>query len=212
MKKIKEILLLIISFSPAIWALIVYNQLPDTVASHFGANNEPNGWMSKNGMIIVLVLLGFMPLFLKAVRAIDPKRGNFSKFPVAFEVTRIGVSILLAAAGWGMLLYNLGYHVQMSKIVLVAIGVLFAVMGNFMTQVKPNYTFGIRTPWTLANDEIWRKTHRMGGPLMMLGGVFAFIAAFVTNGTAVIVLIAAMIAMFLVPVLYSYVLYARMPK
>ncbi|MGG1513922.1 SdpI family protein [Paenibacillus oryzisoli] len=212
MKKMKEIFLLLICLSPAIGALIVYNQLPDTVASHFGANNEPNGWMGKNSMIILLGVLGFMPLLLKAIRVIDPKRGNFSKFPVAFEVTRIGVSILLAAAGWGMLLYNLGYHVQMSKIILVAIGVLFAVMGNFMTQVKSNYTFGIRTPWTLADDEIWRKTHRMGGPLMMLGGVFAFIAAFVTNGTVVIVLIAAMIATFLVPVLYSYLLFKQQAR
>lgn len=212
MKKWKEILLLVISLSPAIGGLLLYNRLPETMASHFGVNNEVNGTMSREMSLLMLVLLGLLPLFIRVMRAIDPKKANFEKFPAAFEVTRYGVTLLLTVVGWSIILFNLGYHIDMRKVIMILIGVLFAAMGNFLTQVKPNYTFGIRTPWTLANEEVWRKTHRLGGPLMMIGGIIAFVSAFFGSATAVFIFLAAIFISSLIPVIYSYILFARLPK
>lgn len=212
MKKWKEILLLVISLSPAIGGLLVYNRLPETMASHFGVNNEVNGTMSREMSLLMLVLLGLLPLFIRVMRAIDPKKANFEKFPAAFEVTRYGVTLLLTVVGWSIIFFNLGYHIDMRKVIMILIGVLFAVMGNFLTQVKPNYTFGIRTPWTLANEEVWRKTHRLGGPLMMIGGIIAFVSAFFGSAIAVFIFLGAILISSLIPVIYSYVLFARVAK
>ncbi|MDR6552054.1 SdpI family protein [Paenibacillus qinlingensis] len=212
MKKWREILLFVISLSPVLGGLILYNRLPDTMASHFGVNNEVNGTMSKGMSLFMLVLLGLLPLFMRIMRAIDPKKANFEKFPAAYEVTRFGVSILLAIVGWGIIFFNLGYNLDFKKMTMILLGLLFAVMGNFLTQVKPNYTFGIRTPWTLANEEIWRKTHRLGGPLMMVGGVISLIAAFLTSSIAIFIFIAAIVISSCIPILYSYVIFTRLSK
>lgn len=212
MKKWKEILLVVIGLSPAVGGAVLYNRLPNTMASHFGMNNEVNGTMSKEMSLLMLVLLGLVPLIMRVIRSIDPKKANFEKFPAAFEVTRFGVTILLAVVGWSIIIYNLGYGLDFKKITIFSLGALFAVMGNFLTQVKPNYTFGIRTPWTLANEEIWRKTHRLGGPLMMAGGVVSFIAAFLVTPIAIIVFIAAIVVSSFIPIIYSYVMYSRLSK
>ncbi|MBO7748844.1 SdpI family protein [Paenibacillus sp. MWE-103] len=210
MRNKREALYLLIGLSPAIGALLLYNRLPDTMATHFGPDNEVNGTMGKGAAVLVLALLGFVPLLLRIRRSLDPKRANFQSFGKAFEVSRFGITLLLGAAGWAMVAYNLGYDVDMRKIVLAAVGLLFAVMGNYMTQVRHNYMFGIRTPWTLANEEVWRKTHRIGGPLMMLGGLVALVAAFFEGTAPIVLFLAAILATSLIPVAYSYVLYRRL--
>ena len=119
MKKWKEILLYVISLSPAVGGSVLYNRLPDTMASHFGMNNEVNGTMSKEMSLLMLVLLGLVPLFMRVMRSIDPKKANFEKFPAAFEVTRFGVTILLAVVGWSIIIYNLGYGLDFKKITMI---------------------------------------------------------------------------------------------
>lgn len=209
MKIAREIFLILLSFSPAVGALVLYNQLPETVATHFGINNEVNGTMSRGMLIIMLILLGLMPVIIRVARLVDPKSGNYERFSTAFEVSRVGVTILLTVVGWMIIVYNLGYDVDMKKVVMLVVGLFFTIMGNYMTQVKHNYMFGIRTPWTLANEEIWRKTHRLAGPLMMIGGVISVLSSFFSGLAAVIVFIVVIVMSSIIPVFYSYMLYAR---
>lgn len=212
MKAWKDILYTIIGFSPAIGALIAYHKLPQTVATHFSVNNEVNGTMNKAMFVLVLCLLGLVPLLMRVVRAVDPKRENYSSFNTAFEIKRLGVALVLAIAGWSALLYNLGYSIDIRRIIMLAISVLFIVLGNYLTQVKPNYTFGIRTPWTLASEENWRRTHRVGGPVMMLGGLIALFCAFAQGRAAVLIFVGTIIVSSFIPIVYSYLLFARTKK
>ncbi|QHT62957.1 DUF1648 domain-containing protein [Paenibacillus lycopersici] len=212
MKNKREALYLLLALSPAIGALLLYDRLPETMATHFGVHNQVNGTMSKNAAILVLALLGLVPLLMRIRRSLDPKKANFASFTAAFEISRFGAALLLTAAGWAMIVFNLGYDIDIRKIILIAVGLLFAVMGNYMTQVRPNYMFGIRTPWTLANEEVWRKTHRIGGPVMMLGGVVALAAAFFEGDASVAVFIGAIVLASLIPVAYSYVVFARLKR
>ncbi|SFK95294.1 Uncharacterized membrane protein [Paenibacillus sp. 1_12] len=209
MKVMREIFLILLSVSPAVGALLLYNQLPETMATHFDINNEVNGTMSRGMLIVMLFLLGLIPVIIRVSRFVDPKRANYEQFSKAFEVSRVGVTILLTVVGWMIIAYNLGSHVDMAKVAMFVVGLFFAIMGNYFTQVKPNYMFGIRTPWTLANEEIWRKTHRLAGPLMMIGGVISVISSFLSGSIAVIVFIIAIVAASIIPVFYSYMLYTR---
>ncbi|KAF6626396.1 SdpI family protein [Paenibacillus polymyxa] len=205
-----DVLTTLIALSPAIGALLLYNRLPDVLASHFSIDNTADGYMSKSGSIIMLVLLGLVPLVIRLARYMDPNRANYEKFSKAYEVTRIGTSLVLAIAGWGMLLYNLNIRLQMNTIILGIIGLLLMVMGNFLTQVQPNYTFGIRTPWTLSNPEVWRKTHRFGGPMMMLGGASGLVAAWVDGVAGTVIFLTGLVISVISPVLYSLLLYRKL--
>ncbi|MET3210496.1 UNVERIFIED_CONTAM: putative membrane protein [Paenibacillus sp. PvR008] len=205
-----DVLTTLIALSPAIGALLLYDRLPNVLASHFSFDNTADKYMSKNGSILMLVLLGLVPLVVRLARYMDPNRANFEKFAKAYEVTRVGTSLILAIAGWGMLLYNLNIRLQMNTIICGLIGLMLLVLGNYLTQVKPNYTFGIRTPWTLSNPEVWRKTHRFGGPMMMLGGASGLVAAWVDGVAGTGIFLTGLVISVVAPILYSFLLHRKL--
>ncbi|WP_342416652.1 SdpI family protein [Paenibacillus sp. FSL R10-2782] len=205
-----DILTTLIALSPAIGALLVYDRLPQTIASHFSFNNTPNGYMGKNGAIVMLALMGLVPLLIRLARYMDPNRANYEKFSKAYEVTRASIAVVLAVAGWGMLLYNLNILLQMNTIICGLIGLMLLVLGNYLTQVQPNFTFGIRTPWTLSNPEVWRKTHRFGGPMMMLGGASGLVAAWVDGMAGTVIFLTGLVISVVAPILYSFLLHRKL--
>jgi uncharacterized membrane protein len=205
----KQFFLVLVGISPALGALILYSRLPSTVATHFSMNNEVNGTMSREMLIVTLFLFGLMPALLRIVRQIDPKRANYEQFSKAFEISRAGITLLLAVIGWMIVAYNLGLPIDMTRIVITIVGLFFAVMGNYMTQVRHNYMIGIRTPWTLANEEVWRKTHRLAGPLMMAGGIISVICSLFFGAAALVIFLIAIGAAAIIPMVYSYMLFTR---
>lgn len=205
-----DVLTTLIALSPALGALLLYNRLPDSMATHFNINNVVDRQMGKNAAILMLVLLGLIPLLIRLARYMDPKKANYQKFSKAYEVMRTCFAVILAIAAWGMLLYNLNIRLQMNTIICGVIGMLLLVLGNYITQVQPNYTFGIRTPWTLSNPEVWRKTHRFGGPMMMLGGASGLVGAWVDGVAGAVIFIIGLVISVVVPVLYSYLLHRKL--
>lgn len=205
----RELVLLMIAFSPTIGALVLYKQLPDTMATHFGVHNEVNGTMSKQTAIMLTAIIGLVPFLLLAVRRFDPRLINEAKFSIAFQVIRYCLALLLAISGWSIVTYNLGYTMDIRKIVFIALAVLFLVTGNYLSIIKPNYMMGIRTPWTLTDDENWRKTHRLGGPVMVIGGLIILVAAFLPITVSIIVFIGTMAIITFVPIGYSFILFIR---
>ena len=114
---------------------------------------------------------------------------------------------------WITVFAGLGKKPPISTIILAAVGVLLMFIGNFMGTIKPTYMFGIRTPWMLANNEVWAKTHRVGGFTYFFGGLFTAIAAFLfTNVWKVVVLIATILFITLVPLVYSYIEFRKSEK
>jgi uncharacterized membrane protein len=96
------------------------------------------------------------------------------------------------------------------QLVSLASGVLFLIIGNFLGKLTKNYFAGIRTPWTLENDEVWHRTHRLGGKLFVLGGLFTIVSAFMGMGLPV--LIATVAATTIVTTAYSYVIYRKLTR
>jgi uncharacterized membrane protein len=111
----------------------------------------------------------------------------------------IGVLVLRAAKTGG----------ELSPSALFAgMGVLFVVMGNLLGKVTRNFFVGIRTPWTLANEEVWNRTHRLGGKLFVVAGLVVVAAAF--TGVSMWPVFIAIGLAGLIPIVYSYVLYRRL--
>jgi uncharacterized membrane protein len=189
----------------------VYHRLPDTMAVHWDLDGNPNGWMPRAiGAAFGPVMLVLMWLLLRFVPRIDPRAENYARFREAYEVIVASVLVLLLVVHGIMLAVALGYHVSVARIVPALVGALFVVIGNMMPLVRPNWWFGIRTPWTLSNDRVWTRTHRLAGYTMTAGGVVMIVAALaVPAQLGVPVLVAVAVASTFGPALYSYLTWKR---
>jgi hypothetical protein len=129
-------------------------------------------------------------------------------FRRVFEIISVSVLGIVFILGVGALFQALGWRMSFDRIVVPVIGVLFIILGNFMGKLQRNFFVGIRTPWTLASEEVWFRTHRLGGPLFVLAGIILMIGAFLGEGAGLILPVIVIAA--IVPVIYSYLIYRRL--
>lgn len=209
----RYIALFVLALMPVALALFFWDQLPQRLAVHFGANGEPDGFQDKRWFVVTMAafMIG-LPLLLKVIPRIDPKRENYVKFGEWYTLFGLVLTAFLSVIFGVTIFYNLGFSFDIQRIVLSGIGVLFLLLGNYMGRIRFNYFFGIRTPWTLADEEVWRKTHRMAGPLWMAAGAVALIGAFLPGETAMWVFFPAVILAGFVPFAYSYWLYRKIGR
>jgi uncharacterized membrane protein len=194
--------------------LMLWNRLPDQMASHWNINDQVDGYMPKFWGVFMMpfITLGMFVLFL-VVPSIDPLKANIAQFREPFNLFIILiVSFMLYLYGL-TLSWNLGYdNFRMSEAMLPAIGLLFVFIGFLMRQAKRNFFIGIRTPWTLSSDTVWNETHRVGAVLFMISGTLAVLAGFFGGTTAFWMLFAPIIGSTMFLLVYSYVLYQRETK
>ncbi len=189
--------------------LALWNQLPDQMASHWNANDQVDGYISKfwGVFLMPLVTLGMFVLFL-VVPNIDPLKANIAQFRETFNVfIALIVAFMLYIHGL-TLAWSLGnQNFKMSAAMLPFMGVLFIAIGYLLRRAKRNFFIGIRTPWTLSSDSVWNKTHQLGSILFMLSGAFAIIGGFFGGMTALWLMFIPLIGSTIFLVFYSYVLY-----
>lgn len=193
---------------------MLWNQLPDPMASHWDANDQVNGYMSKfwGVFLLPLMTLGMFLLFL-LVPNIDPLKANIAQFREVFNLFIVLIVAFMLYLYALTLRWNLGYtDFGMSKALLPAMGILFFFIGYMLRKAKRNFFIGIRTPWTLSSDTVWDETHRVGSVLFMIAGVLAFIGSLFGGVTAFWFLFGPIIGSTLITLVYSYVIYQREVK
>lgn len=191
-------------------SLWVYPRLPPTVATHWNFRGEPDGYSPRfwAAALMPLLILGLTGLFA-VLPKVDPRRANYEKFLDSYWLIANAVIAFLLVAHGLVVANGLGYRVQVDRLMPVGIGVLLVVLGNYLTRVEPNWFLGIRTPWTLSSDTVWRKTHRSGGWLFVIGGLVIAAGAFTPRGVFLPLLIATLVLVTVVPVAQSYILWKR---
>lgn len=155
-KQNKKMIILtsIVTLLPIVIGLLLWNQLPQLMATHFNFNGQPNGYSSKTFTVFVLpLILLVIHLFCVIGTSIDPKSKNINKkiFSIVLWISPL-ISLLVCSCIYG---YALGYITNISFLTELMIGVLFIVLGNYIPTVKPNYTVGIRTSWALDDPDNW---------------------------------------------------------
>jgi uncharacterized membrane protein len=194
--------------------IALWNRLPDPMASHWGPNDEVNGYISKfwGVFLLPLITLGMFLLF-RIIPSIDPLKANIAQFR---DVFNLFISLIVAFMVYLYILtlrWNLGYtNFEMSKAMLPAMGILFFFIGYLLRKAKRNFFIGIRTPWTLSSDYVWDETHRLGSVLFMASGALAFIGSIFGGMLAFWFLFVPLIGSALITLVYSYVLYQREAK
>jgi uncharacterized membrane protein len=186
-------------------SVLVYGNLPPSMPTHWNTDGDVNGWSSRAfGAFLIPVMLAFFWLLMRFVPRIDPRGQNFAKFRGAFEGMIIAFMLFLLGVHVIVLRAALGYHVQMQRVVPIAIGALFVVLGFFLPHTQPNWFVGIRTPWTLSSDVVWEKTHRLGGKVFVGAGFLIILAAMIAPASTHITMFALIAISVGVLLVYSY--------
>ena len=203
--KITVILTTILTLLPIAAGLLLWDQLPDQMAIHFNTANEPDNWAPKTvavlGMPAFLAVLHLLCLF---VTTHDPKNKNMTGVmkTMTFWICPF-ISWLCAALTMG---HALGAVSNIGMAVCVFLGILFMVIGNYLPKCTPNYTIGIKLPWTLNDEGNWRYTHRIGGFCFVVAGLVVLATAFF--GTIWLSL-AALILAVVIPTAASFLYYKK---
>ncbi len=197
------ILTSVITLLPIVAGMILWDRLPNEIATHFGTNNQPDGFSSKAFAVfgLPLVMLGLHLLCILATN-LDPKKQNISEKAISVVLWIIPLtSLILMSVTYA---YALGSKIRIGFIVIMFMGILFILLGNYMPKTRQNYTFGLKIPWTLNDEENWVKTHRFAGRIMVLGGAIICATAIFENPW---IFFPVVIVMTFGPVAYSYKLY-----
>ena len=205
------ILVLILIAAATLAGLLLWNRLPEPMASHWNVNDQVDGYMSKfwGVFMVPLMALGMSLLFL-VIPSIDPLKVNIAAFREAFNLFIVLIVAFMLYVHALSLAWNMGYTgFKMSASMLPAMGLLFIFIGFMLRKAKRNFFIGIRTPWTLSSDRVWDETHRLGSILFMASGVLAFIGGIFGGMAAFWFLFAPLIGSTLFLLAYSYLLYQR---
>ena len=199
------ILTTIVMLLPVLAGLILWNQLPEKMPTHWNAAGEVDGWSSKAFAVFGLPLIMVAAQWLCMLgTCADPKKNNHPQ-KILHLVLWI-IPVLSVVMHTFVYLITLGYGVRMEVAMPILIGLIFAIIGNYMPKCKQNYTIGIKIPWTLNNEENWNKTHRFAGWLWTVCGILIMLTGFFGGFW---VFLPITILMVLAPVVYSYILHRR---
>ncbi len=217
MDKLLNRIVWLVILAPAVYLTLVYDQLPEKVALHFDLQGNADRMGSKSEMITTSIFLILMNaavyLIVTNIYRIDPKKyaiENKSRLRrMGFAVT-VFLSLLLIVIIYSSVKGDLHFGF---RLILAAVGLLFALMGNYMHNIKPNYFAGIRLPWTLENEDNWRQTHALAGRLWFAGGLLiAVMCLFLPPAYSFAVFIGIMVIITLIPCVFSYRLYQQNKK
>lgn len=212
LKRNKGILIIttLITALPILVGLILWNQLPEQVATHFNFAGEADGWSSKAFAVIglPLILVGVHVICTVATLA-DPRKQNISDkiFRLVLWITPC-ISLLVMG---GTYAYALGYDVDIARITMILMAAVFLLLGNYMPKCRQNYTVGIKVPWTLADPENWNKTHRFAGWLWTGVGI-VFLGMSLLGWMNFVIMFSLIMVVAFLPMIYSFLLYLKKEK
>ncbi|MFA6305014.1 MAG: SdpI family protein [Patescibacteria group bacterium] len=208
--EIVPLLLAIISIALGFY---FYANFPETVPMHWNMYGEVDSYGSRfAGAIIGPAMVVGMYLLFLIIPLIDPKKEKYEQFTKIFRMMRLILMLVMLGVYIIASLSGLGYPVRVELWIPIIIGLLFVIMGNYMGKIKPNWFMGIRTPWTLSNDEVWNKTHRLGGKLFMLLGLFMLLSPLLPPKVIFVGMITLLVLLILGTTLYSYIIFRKIKK
>lgn len=213
LKKHKKTLILssIVTLLPIISGLLLWKFLPEQITTHWNASGEADGWSGKTfaifGLPIIMLAVHWLCIFLTSL---DPraKNQNSKVFHMILWIMPI-TSILVSGFTYSV---ALGIKLNPTILVSLILGLTFIIIGNYMPKCTPNHSIGVRTRYTLRNNENWNKTHRFAGHVWVIGGLFVLLTMFLPLKKFFIITFPLIMLVALAPGLYSYIYYRKQLK
>jgi uncharacterized membrane protein len=200
------IILILISI---IATVFIYSSLPEKIPAHWNIRGEIDSYNNKSFVWFTALLPLGIYLLMIYIPEIDPRRESYKKHKKAYKILMNIMVPFFIVVHWIAIFSALGYQVSVARIIPIGVGILFIVIGNYMGQIRPNYTFGIRIPWTLADETVWKKTHRVGSFAFILSGLIFIIAGIINKPYSFILAISFIFVTLIFTFVYSYLEYKK---
>lgn len=195
---------------PLIIGIIVYKDMPAEMAIHFNVKNQADGFSSKEMALFgIPASMLLMYIFVYVFTNLDPKRKNQNDKALALALLLIPILSIVTTCL--TISYNSGQRPDVAGWIKIILSIAFILIGNYLPKVKRNYTLGIKLPWTLDNDFVWDKTHRLAGKLWMLCGFISLLLSFFLRENEVLFMANILIMVF-IPTVYSYFVYRSLSR
>jgi len=186
----------------------LYPGLPEQIPTHWNIRGEVDDYTPKPwGVVILPAAALFAFAVMRIIPVISPRGFRTDKFMDVINVFTVVIVGFTSGIAILALLAANGQDVRINEFTFAGVGLLFVVLGNYMSKVRKNFFIGIRTPWTLASDEVWSRTHRLGGKVFVLVGLFMMLNSVLRFPEAW--LVGFIVVAALIPVVYSYVIYRK---
>lgn len=209
MFRISKALLLIMMIS-YITAFIAYFYLPQTIPTHWNLQGEADQWGHRWNIFFMPILTSVLLLGFYVTKRIDPHHNNYQKFESAYTSIQITIVLFILVIQIVTIFVALYPEtIRPGMFLNMGIGMLFCILGNLMPKVRANYFIGIKTPWTLCDEDVWRRTHRMGGKLWFFGGMLFIPASLLPNQYSSIALFVILLILIGIPTIYSYGMFVK---
>lgn len=205
-----EIITLLITLGSYIVAYFIAPELPERVASHWNAAGMVDGYVSRGmGAFLLPITLSIVWAALILAPRLDPKRASIEQFQSQFDRFIAALFLFLVYVYGLTIAWNLGASFNMSRMITLGFVPLIAFVAYVISHAKPNWSIGIRTPWTLSSGTVWNKTHCLAGRLFYGASALSLVGVFVSPEIAVWFTLIPLIFVAVVSIVYSYIVYRR---
>lgn len=208
----REWYLILLVLLPYIAAPFLWDLMPEEVPIHWDFEGNPDSWAHKSMTLLIIPGMSIImyALFILLPR-FDPKWKNYKMFADSYFALRVGMLLFMFLIYTVAIVITLGYDLNVGMFVMYLIALLFLFLGNMFSRFRHNYFVGIRTPWTLNNEEVWTRTHRFAGKIWVYPSLFMVILGifldFVYYRYVFIVYVSIIV---IVPIVYSYLIYKKL--
>jgi len=209
----KELPLITIVLLPFIYLAYIWNQLPEKVPMHWNIKGEIDRYGEKIELIIIPILLPLLVyIIFLVVPKIDPKN-KLNKMGNKLQSIKFLSTTFMSILALFIIYTAKNESFTNPNYIVLSIGILYIIFGNYFKTIKANYFIGIRTPWTMENETVWKKTHKLSGKLWFVGGIIVVITSLIlekeTNFT-IFLIITGIIT--IIPIVYSYLIFKNERK
>ena len=213
MKLKKETPLITIVLLPFIYLAYIWNELPENVPLHWNLEGEIDRYGDKSELLIIPFVMPLLVyLIFLVVPEIDPKN-KLNKMGNKLQSIKFLITTIMSILALFIIYSVKNQSISNPNYIILSIGLLFIILGNYFKTIKPNYFIGIRTPWTLENETVWKKTHTLGGTMLFIGGILIlFSSLFLEKQNNFILFIVITNVVVIIPIVYSYLKFQKLKK
>lgn len=206
----RELPVLAIVLLPFIYLAFIWNDLPDILPMHWNIKGEVDRFGSKNELLLLPFLLPVLTYLIFFIGPLVDPKNKLSEMGSKFQNIKFWMSIFMSALAIGIIYLSANHIEAQPTYIISALGFLYLILGNYFKTIRPNYFIGLRTPWTLESETVWKASHQLTGKLFFIGGLLTIVLGFALDSEyAMYSYLGITLLISIIAIVYSYLVFQK---